>query len=584
MSDTIPGAPAAPQSTRQQRRALERQRRKDTARRWAHGLRLSSGTLAAVGAVGAFLAAGEQASAATFTVSNLSDGPVANPGDLPGALRQALFDANGTPGPDVIAFQAGLTGTITLTAGQLPVTDSVDIQGPGAAALAVSGGNSSRAFYLYQSAAVLDVTISGLTIEGGSAGGDGAGILDQGENLTLDGVVLSGSQAGGNGGGLAFLGQNAATLSVERSTFSGNNASGEGGGIFASFAAGLTLRDSTISGNSATSNGGGTAFYFSGGSIENCTLAGNTTAAAGGGAALLAANVSFEHATVTGNSASTGGGIYDRQVAGVLIANSIVADNDAAVDPDLANDSDGVFVVSYSLVRTPGGSTIVDNGGSLFNQDPQLGPLQNNGGPTLTEKPALASPVVNAGDPAFTPPPADDQRGLPRISGGRTDMGSVELQVGTLQFSLVAYSVNENGGTATITVTRTGGSEGAVAVDFATSDGTAMSPADYLPASGTLNWADGDATPMTFQVTIVDDMLDEPDETVNLTLSNAVGAGVGAPGTAVLRIVDDDLPIAVATIPTLGGAGEATLAAALGAAGYLLLRRRKATSQESNGA
>lgn len=574
--------PRIEQRTRQQRRALERAERKASGCR-ARGPRRSSGTLAAVGAVGAFLAAGDLAAAATFTVSNLSDGPVANPGDLPGSLRQALFDANGAPGPDVIAFQAGLTGTITLTAGELAVTDSVDVQGPGAAALAVSGGNSSRAFYLYQGAAVLDVTISGLTIENGSTAGQGAGILDQGENLTLDGVVVSGNQAGGDGGGLAFLGQNAAVLSVERSTFAGNVAGGEGGGLFASLAAGLTLRDSTISGNSSTSSGGGAAFYFSGGSIENSTIAGNSGAGPGGGVALLAANVSFEHVTVAGNTGSTGGGIYDRQVGGVLIANSIVANNNSAVDPDLANDADGVFVVSYSLIRTPGGSAVVDNGGSLFNQDPLLGPLQNNGGPTLTEKPALGSPVVNAGDPAFTPPPAADQRGLPRISGARTDMGSVELQVGTLQFSLSAYSVTENGGTATITVTRTGGTEGAAAVDFATSDGSATRPADYLPASGTLSWADGDATPMTFQVTIADDMLDEPDETVNLTLSNAAGAGLGSPGTAVLTIVDDELPIPVAAIPALGGAGEATLAAALGAAGYLLLRRRRAASQEGTG-
>jgi hypothetical protein len=93
------------------------------------------------------------------------------------------------------------------------------------------------------------------------------------------------------------------------------------------------------------------------------------------------------------------------------------------------------------------------------------------------------------------------------------DLGAVELNPGVFQLSASAYSVNENGGTVTITVTRTGGSDGAVAVSYATSDGSATDPADFLDAAGTLNWVDGDAASKTFQVTVVDDLLDEPDET-----------------------------------------------------------------------
>ncbi len=113
---------------------------------------------------------------------------------------------------------------------------------------------------------------------------------------------------------------------------------------------------------------------------------------------------------------------------------------------------------------------------------------------------------------------------------------------GTLQFSTDAYTVNEDGGTVTITVTRAGGSEDAVSVDYATSDGTATAGEDYTAASGTLEWADGDGDPKTFAVAIIDDTLVKGDKTVNLTLSSPTGgAGLGTPNTAVLTIVDNDV-------------------------------------------
>jgi subtilisin-like proprotein convertase family protein len=110
---------------------------------------------------------------------------------------------------------------------------------------------------------------------------------------------------------------------------------------------------------------------------------------------------------------------------------------------------------------------------------------------------------------------------------------------GTVQFSSATYSVNENGGTATITVTRTGGTS-AFSVNYATSNGTATAGLDYTAASGTLNFADGE-TSKTFNVSIIDDTLAEPNETVNLALSGPTnGATIGTPGTAVLTIVDND--------------------------------------------
>lgn len=114
---------------------------------------------------------------------------------------------------------------------------------------------------------------------------------------------------------------------------------------------------------------------------------------------------------------------------------------------------------------------------------------------------------------------------------------------GSLQFSAATYSVGESGVQATITVTRTGGSDGAVQISYATSNGSAIAGSDYTTASGTLSWANGVTTSQTFQVAIANDVADEVDETINLALSAATnGATLGAPATAVLTILDDDAP------------------------------------------
>lgn len=118
---------------------------------------------------------------------------------------------------------------------------------------------------------------------------------------------------------------------------------------------------------------------------------------------------------------------------------------------------------------------------------------------------------------------------------------------GTLQFSAATFNQSEGGGTATITVTRTGGSSGAASVQFSTTmGGTATGGAscsagvDYRNTSGTLNWVDGDASSKTFLITICSDNVFEGNETLNLMLSNASGATLGAPSTATLIISDDD--------------------------------------------
>jgi uncharacterized delta-60 repeat protein len=114
---------------------------------------------------------------------------------------------------------------------------------------------------------------------------------------------------------------------------------------------------------------------------------------------------------------------------------------------------------------------------------------------------------------------------------------------GTLQFDAPSYTIDEFAGAApTITVTRTGGSRGAVTATFSTSDDTAIAGTDYMPVHATVFFADGDSGSRVVEVPIVQDLIGiEPDETVNLTLSEPGGcAALGAQRTAVLTIRDDD--------------------------------------------
>ena len=124
------------------------------------------------------------------------------------------------------------------------------------------------------------------------------------------------------------------------------------------------------------------------------------------------------------------------------------------------------------------------------------------------------------------------------LSGTGVPDGSTTLTVsgstGALQFSPATYSVVENAGTATVTVTRTGGSAGAVGVTVATSTGgTATASVDYTAVSQTVSFATGD-TAKTVTIPILNDATAETNETVNLTLSNPTGgATLGTPSTAV---------------------------------------------------
>ncbi|MFM6224184.1 MAG: Calx-beta domain-containing protein [Dolichospermum sp.] len=114
---------------------------------------------------------------------------------------------------------------------------------------------------------------------------------------------------------------------------------------------------------------------------------------------------------------------------------------------------------------------------------------------------------------------------------------------GVIQFSNGTYSINENGTPVTaVTLMRTNGSDGAVSVTINLTNGTATAPSDYNNTPITVNFANGE-TSKTVTIPIVNDTQFEPNETVNLTLSNPTGGvTLGTQTTAVLTIINDDLP------------------------------------------
>jgi len=118
-------------------------------------------------------------------------------------------------------------------------------------------------------------------------------------------------------------------------------------------------------------------------------------------------------------------------------------------------------------------------------------------------------------------------------------IASTPVTYSTVAFSAATYSVNENAGTATITVILDAASDDTITVDYATSDGLATAGSDYTATSDTLTFAP-DVTSQTFTVPILDDALEEGSETIVLTLSNPTNAIIGTPGVATLTIVDDE--------------------------------------------
>jgi uncharacterized repeat protein (TIGR01451 family)/CSLREA domain-containing protein len=130
-----------------------------------------------------------------------------------------------------------------------------------------------------------------------------------------------------------------------------------------------------------------------------------------------------------------------------------------------------------------------------------------------------------------------------------------ELQIAddeppTLAFSASSFEVNENAPTATIQLIRKGFLDARSSVDFTTADGTAIAESDYVPSAGTVRFAAGE-TSKTLSIGVVDDKLGEGIKTLQILLINpSVGATLGIPSTATLRIIDNETANAATFVVT----------------------------------
>jgi len=256
--------------------------------------------------------------------------------------------------------------------------------------------------------------------------GTGGGIRHFGNTtLTISHSVINDNTVMGTGGeGGGILG---GPINIIASTISNNHADNRGGGINAYLP--ITIADSTISNNTAGDLGSGILIGWNGSktsTISSSTFINNDIANLAGGLTTQISNCTISssgilntqsleltHNTVSDGSIGNFGGITN-------LGSSILKNT------TFANSSGGTVSLGYNLNNGTGSYT--PGPGDLFNTDPLLGPLQNNGGPTLTYSVLKGSPAINAGDLNFTPPPLTDQRGYLRVYDGRIDIGSVEVQ------------------------------------------------------------------------------------------------------------------------------------------------------------
>jgi hypothetical protein len=385
-------------------------------------------------------------SATVFTVSNTNDLGA-------GSLRRAITDANAdnsaTAGSPHLIDATGISGTITLQSELPMITNHMSIEGPGASTLTIARGGTDE-YSVFTIFGTMTVVMADMTITNGY-NSVGAGVNNKRGTLTMNDCVVTANEAWAHGGGIyndngtltmndcivsanisALIAggiYNGGTMTMTRTTLSDNSATqAHGGGIANSET--MTIISSTISGSSAGGYGGG---MFNSGtvSLTNSTISGNSAVEDGGGILMDNGTVTLTSSTLADNSTqASGGGIHIR-TGTVSPLNTIIAGNtDVAGAPDIHG---AVSSLGHNII---GNST--DNSGwvasDLQNADPDLGPLQDNGGPTETMALGCGSgnPAVDAGDNSGAT--AADQRGEDRVVPGDCDataiidIGAYELQ------------------------------------------------------------------------------------------------------------------------------------------------------------
>lgn len=286
-------------------------------------------------------------------------------------LRSAIDSAHDGA---IISFPPEMSGqTITLT-DELVIDKNLEIDGTGLdTAVMLDGNDSVRVINVMTStlSPQVEVTLDSLTIANGYAQTNDCGAA----NLKCGGGII--------------LQNSAVTVTIMNSTLTNNTAVDFGGAVFNHHGT-LRIMNSTFSANSAGNQGGGS--YSENGTMQ------------------------INNSTFTNNSAGSGGGAVYNSSGIFHLRNTIAANTPSGTDcfSDVALTAD-----SHNLIESNNGCGLPD-----VTDDPQLGSLADNGGPTLTHALLLHSPALDAGDAATCL--ATDQRGVARPVGAACDIGAVE--------------------------------------------------------------------------------------------------------------------------------------------------------------
>ncbi|WP_395680507.1 choice-of-anchor Q domain-containing protein [Dokdonella sp.] len=399
---------------------------------------------------------------ATLAVRNCDD-------DGEGSLRATVAVAGEG---DTIDFTGLACSTITLTTGAVEIDlDSLVFQGPGRAALTLDGNALDRIF-IHPHGGTL--SLRGMTVRNGRDRATGfhvagGGCLASAGYVELVDTTMHNCYAGGEGayGGALY----AYSLTLSNSTLSGNVANGVhedastaafGG---AAFVYRVQLVDSTVSGNRAEHHArpgrssydiGGAIVAVVGGSVSGSTVDSNLSQGRAGGIAVFNP-LDVSNSTISGNTAESdiAGGLFLRWPSTLRLHNSTVTANVSALDgggvwlnapgsdfrssivsgnsSDIGNRDNRYG--SPIAISVDGGNNLIGTTSPMVTlptdslaDDPRLGPLVYNGGPTRTHALLHDSPAIDAGsnddDLAF------DQRGpaFERVRGSAADIGAFEAE------------------------------------------------------------------------------------------------------------------------------------------------------------
>jgi len=268
-------------------------------------------------------------------------------------------------------FPATLTANTLTLATPVSVTGNFALNGPGATALTLTGGNAVNVNFLTQTAASLS-TISGLTFTQFNAANGSVFAPNGGTTNITNDVFSSNVSTGSYGGGVLF--QTAGTLNISGSSFMSNTSTNSGGAMWLQGA--ITISNSTFTGNSSTNAGAGAIEQNSG----TLTLSGNTytsnTAKTDGGAIYGNINVTETGATYTTNSSgATGGALH---VAGTYtVGNSTFTGNHGGTDG-------GAVYAATSLSMSTGTTSFTSNYLSATTGGVEGGAVWSTGGSPIS--------------------------------------------------------------------------------------------------------------------------------------------------------------------------------------------------------